>query len=303
MKWRSIQCLRAVAAVAVLVYHFGNIALGAAGVDLFFVISGFIMASVVPGSSSGRFLGDRAWRILPPYYAAVALEILLIQSPVTAHQLLVTLTLWPVGIPILHHSWTLSFEMLFYVGCACYLAVGRVIFLLIPLALIAPMLVDHPLVGFVGHPLIVEFLAGMVIARLPRRFGGTALIAALAVLLMMPTSADRILSFGIPSMLLVHGILSFEPQFRSRGWTPLLSVGDASYSIYLVHLTIGRLFSDDVPWVTAASVALIGGLLFHKIIEQPLLRYRGLTRSRRTSSANLPIELPIESVSLNRTAN
>lgn len=49
--WRSIQCLRALAAVGVLLFHFGGVRAGEAGVDLFFVISGFIMASVVPGKT------------------------------------------------------------------------------------------------------------------------------------------------------------------------------------------------------------------------------------------------------------
>jgi len=66
-KLRSIQTLRAVAACAVLILHtvpdagrpIGIAGYGAFGVDLFFVIPGFIMANVAAGRSPGEFLQDR----------------------------------------------------------------------------------------------------------------------------------------------------------------------------------------------------------------------------------------------------
>ena len=70
--FRSIQVLRAIAATAVVVDHAdrarnlnGHADLGAAGVDLFFVISGFIMASILSDRTATRFLIDRARRIFP----------------------------------------------------------------------------------------------------------------------------------------------------------------------------------------------------------------------------------------------
>ena len=78
-KFRSIQVLRAVAACAVVVLHAypsshtpnGNAGYGAFGVDLFFVISGFIMAQIAPERSPQRFLRDRLWRIYPLWWVAV----------------------------------------------------------------------------------------------------------------------------------------------------------------------------------------------------------------------------------------
>ena len=77
-KLRSLQVLRAVAACAVVVLHaYGwqradgtAFRLGAAGVDLFFVISGFIMATIVK-KSAGSFLFDRVWRIYPIWLIAM----------------------------------------------------------------------------------------------------------------------------------------------------------------------------------------------------------------------------------------
>jgi peptidoglycan/LPS O-acetylase OafA/YrhL len=70
-KLRSVQALRAIAACAVVVLHavpdarapVGGAGYGAAGVDLFFVISGFIMANVSKGRTGSEFVRDRLWRI------------------------------------------------------------------------------------------------------------------------------------------------------------------------------------------------------------------------------------------------
>ena len=80
---KNIQALRAIAANGVLVSHLfiveqkyshggevlsAHAHLGAFGVDLFFVISGFIMATIARNASWHKFLFDRAMRILPPYW-------------------------------------------------------------------------------------------------------------------------------------------------------------------------------------------------------------------------------------------
>lgn len=296
MKWRSIQCLRAIAAIGVVLFHFGDIAIGAGGVDLFFVISGFIMASVMRGKSSGQFLADRAWRILPLYYTAVVLELILSQSPVDTHQLAITATLWPIGLPILFQSWTLSYELLFYLGCAAFLTFGRATLAVVPLALACGTLIDDPLADFIGNPVILEFLGGVMLALAPRWHGAAALLAApFALVLLSPFGFGRAVTFGIPALLLVHGALSLEHRFRSRRFAPMLLLGDASYSIYLVHMTVGRLFPDDISWIAAASAAVLGGLLFHMIIERPLtIGLSELRRRLRNGTPALPVVVPAE---------
>ncbi|MDQ3074499.1 MAG: acyltransferase [Pseudomonadota bacterium] len=280
--WRSIQCLRALAAIGVLLFHFGGVRAGEAGVDLFFVISGFIMASVVPGKTPARFLADRVWRILPPYYAAVVLELALVHPPIDAYRLLITATLWPLGLPYLHQSWTLSYEMIFYAGCALYLSWGRRSLVSIPLLLVTGMLVDHPLANFFGSTLILEFLGGILLARLPRRHGMAALAAApMLFVLLSSAGVDRALAFGVPALLLVHGALCFERRFAARVFDPVMLLGAASFSIYLVHLTIGRLFPDTIAWTTPAVIALLGGLLFHLVVERPMTSAIGRYRSSR----------------------
>ena len=71
MKLRSVQVLRGVAASAVVIGHTGFFAIGSAGVDLFFVISGFIIATVAPGRAPLAFLRDRLFRIYPVYFVYI----------------------------------------------------------------------------------------------------------------------------------------------------------------------------------------------------------------------------------------
>ena len=69
-KLRSVQVVRAVAACGVLLCHTAGWSLGAAGVDLFFVISGFIIGTVMPGRDARSFFADRLRRIYPIYFVA-----------------------------------------------------------------------------------------------------------------------------------------------------------------------------------------------------------------------------------------
>lgn len=80
-KLESIQVLRGIAASMVVIMHAWGVStlqqqphnpvrLGAAGVDLFFVISGFIMATISAGKTPREFLIDRLWRIYPIWWIA-----------------------------------------------------------------------------------------------------------------------------------------------------------------------------------------------------------------------------------------
>src|SRR5215471_6743859 len=101
--------------MAVVAHHgFEGTHLGAAGVDLFFVISGFIMATCSAGRQPLQFLADRAWRIYPLWLIAVIPWLLM--SPQTFLEIVRSITLWPVYggrllNPALGVGWTLSFEL------------------------------------------------------------------------------------------------------------------------------------------------------------------------------------------------
>jgi exopolysaccharide production protein ExoZ len=133
--FRSIQYLRAFAALSVLLFHITQrgshgVTVGAAGVDVFFVISGFIMATITNARviTPFEFLRDRLVRIAPAYWivtlflvllaAAVPLSFPTFTAP--AYHLLFSLAFIPHtdplggSFPVLVPSWTLNYEMFFY---------------------------------------------------------------------------------------------------------------------------------------------------------------------------------------------
>ena len=301
-KLRSIQVLRAVAACAVVLHHAYLSSypetvhwtkLGAAGVDLFFVISGFIMATIPKGPT---FLLDRVWRIYPIWYVAV-LPWLLLQNRILP-VVIASLTLWPVYdlfyFPALAVGWTLCFEMLFYVAVAAAVRFGAIWPLLAYAAcFILGFATPSPLFDYVGSPMVLEFLMGVLIARLPRStFGPGFVLAGIAGILTAPmwvydgqlaffpaTAIFRVAFWGIPAALIVYGCLSMEARFRTRLADFPVLLGNASYSIYLFHLMV------IVPLHQPPLVEFVGGILAglaaYWFIERRLLALRHRSRPKR----------------------
>ncbi|MEZ5959712.1 MAG: acyltransferase [Hyphomonadaceae bacterium] len=211
----QIQMLRAVAAFLVLAAHLAVIetkyaidpilpdwfSIGFAGVDLFFVISGFIMARLAddaargPGAS-GAFILARAGRIYPLYWAVTAAVTALwlvrpdmvFASNTAAPDLIRSFLLWPDDtLPILAVGWTLVHEMYFYVIFALVLLLPRQATL--PVLLLWAAIVAGGYAAGLGaaspesrialHPLTFEFvvgaLAGFALPRQAPKFGNAAL--------------------------------------------------------------------------------------------------------------------------------
>ncbi|WP_443027629.1 acyltransferase family protein [Sphingomonas sp. URHD0057] len=280
--------LRGVAAMAVVAHHAfaGGTKLGAAGVDLFFVISGFIMATCAGGRSPGQFLADRAWRIYPLWLIAVLPWLLM--EPVSLLGLVRSLTLWPVYgrqyvEPALGVGWTLSFELLFYAGFAVAIASRASIPLLIfGLCLILGLTTNNLLFWFIGSPLAFEFLLGVAIAQMPSRasFGAVAAALGLILLAVAPdTYYDqsfgggailRVICWGVPASLLVYGLRSLEPRLSGRAFDLPVLIGNASYSIYLFHQLIFKQFHGIGGLVLSAAA----GIAIYFLVERPIIRAR-----------------------------
>jgi exopolysaccharide production protein ExoZ len=307
---RSIQLLRGFAATAVVFHHYydplndlGAARHGAAGVDIFFVISGFIMATVAGNRSWDEFLTDRVCRIYPLWFVAVLPWFFL--QPNGLGVILTSITLWPVwghvDKPALVVGWTLSYEMLFYVVFALGLAMRRP---LVPFLIFGGLIVlelifrNVPLLSFIGSPMALEFLAGVLLAKVPARprLGAALMVAGLLGLALSPSTFfetmygtpvfARVESWGVPAVMIVYGALSLEPLLDLPGLAFPLLLGDASYSIYLFHLLLVHRLSG---WLVGMVAALLFGTLVHLTIEKPILRaMRNFRRSRAQTVQTVP---------------
>ena len=240
---RSIQCLRAVAALLVVWAHASNTMPGRVGVHIFFVISGFIIGRIAKGRPPARFIVDRLWRIYPVYWIAVLpwLLVAFYTGAASPDRVAASISLWPVYgsyvEPYLRPAWSLCFEMLFYVAmfAAMLTRKGEWIVAAFLACFAFNLIHPTPLTEFVGSWEIFEFLGGLALSRVS----------------------------------LVDGA---EPWFRTPAFDPLVFLGNASYSIYLVHMLVTELFDQPWPVLFLGAVAL--GCAFHILVERPLLGLR-----------------------------
>lgn len=312
-RFRSIQFLRAVAALLVVSHHLteARFLTGAAGVDLFFVISGFIIGTVGPGEKPAAFAAKRTLRVVPLYWL-VTLGICAISSAAAMARfhfegdtLLKSLLFIPYRsasgeiLPLVAPGWTLNFEMFFYV----LFTVGLV--LQTPIRFASAVLLALVLAGLLispesaplriwTSPLLLEFLAGLLLATALRPKGlvlGIGLIATglaalvAAAVLSLYSEAWRVLSWGLPSATILCGCLAIE---RANRWPEVLlrpfeHVGDASYSLYLTHLyvivAVQRRFGTALtPNLLALIASLLTAFLSYHLVEKPFGR---LMRSDR----------------------
>jgi peptidoglycan/LPS O-acetylase OafA/YrhL len=211
-KLLSIQILRFYAAGIVVLAHLGDRLegfaeryhvpvdfieiTGAFGVDIFFVISGFIMGYIAldrfgRAGAPVAFLLDRATRIVPLYWVATLLMVVLNElanrlgdpakvQPQHLSQIIMSLSFFPFPDargehrPVLGQGWSLDYEMLFYLLFAFCLVCRRRLGILL-LALLfcilgaLHMVANLPFAAQVWtDPIIFEFLFGFLLAVLQR---------------------------------------------------------------------------------------------------------------------------------------
>ncbi|MGF6230227.1 exopolysaccharide production protein ExoZ [Inquilinus ginsengisoli] len=288
-----IQILRGLAAASVALHHsiyyaaardnVVNFADGlnvfAAGVDIFFVISGFVMM-LVSDHRAGReitarqFVANRVARIVPLYWmytwavtvVAISGLNLMRSALVSTESVVLTLLFIPFresdGVaPILTVGWTLNYEIWFYLAFALVIHLG----LWRRLAVMAVIFSSLFVIGhsysnggevflYLQSSITFEFLAGMALYVLHRRgfrcsiLHSLMLIGAAAALFAWSgqgnhAPAVRFLMWGIPAVAVVFASLSL-PDVKGSAGRLLVLLGDASYSIYLSHLfTIGAVYA------------------------------------------------------------
>jgi exopolysaccharide production protein ExoZ len=285
----ALQALRGVAASLVVFFHFAQLYrertpipswiqdsgfgdLGACGVDLFFVISGFIMVYTTrtkAGSNDAlAFITRRILRIYPLYWFWTSLLLALrvgglaqraqcySASYVASSYLLVPSFNGSNFHPLVHQGWTLSFEMLFYLVFACGITLklrsSKLLFLAVTFSICALfsrfLPSDNGIRYLLTNPISIEFLYGMLAAELlvkvrpicshrAARSLSITLIGAGAGALpftirFYDAYAFRFAFYGVPAACIVFGVAMLGSA-SAPGL--LVYLGDRSYSIYVAH--------------------------------------------------------------------
>lgn len=285
-----IQVFRGIAALLVVAYHltirsaeilnqtllFGIFKFGYAGVDFFFVLSGFIIyyvhkQDIGKPNKFFEFISKRLVRIYPIY-----LLITLLILPVyligygDAYKtdigvIIKSLLLLPQnkGIyPVLNVGWTLSFEALFYVMFSIAILLKpkftSIIFgiwvLIVGGMFIGELqgleVTNNTLINFVFNTHNLEFIFGCIAAYLVTkkniRYGKYLMLLGAAWILTSSINnyfygefeVHPVIAYGIPSTLIVLGAAAYDLLKPSQPPEILMYLGDASYSVYLTHFVI-----------------------------------------------------------------
>ncbi len=308
----GIQYLRAIAALMVVLFHLSSYA-GAlltraaerfpSGVDIFFVVSGFIMLITSRRATPLSFLRRRIVRIVPLYWLltvaiyAIAFPTVHRHAPV---ELIKSLLFIPYPdihgsaypMPIISPGWSLNLEMYFYVLFAVTLLAplrrGAVLILGVLFSVLIGLhdsvAAHHSLIAFYFQPRIIEFWAGMAIGwmYLNGKAQASVLIAISSVVVGFAALVAFDLPFQLPAILVIAGVVCLEGAGRIPRWPLLGYLGDASYSTYLTHAAVieagyqvwRRLhLPDGVAFALVSLVVALGcGVLCYRFIETPLLR-------------------------------
>lgn len=298
--FKTLQGGRGIAALLVVLYHlngsvFGKpkywdhpawsgLGMGHAGVNFFFVLSGFIIAWVHKSdvgivSLLPSFARKRVIRIYPAYWvflAAILPMYFVSPSLGTGYErypgtILTSLLLIPTGNPpILSVAWTLCHEMLFYLIFSFLFAGRRLgIFILTgwfaccAAHLIAPTNI-FPLT-FILAPINLLFALGMISAKLieKNKIRFAAILLAIGVCSFFGTGWMEVsgalkghvltILYGIASALVVVGAVQMEREGRLTVPTSLVHLGNSSYSLYLVHFPVLSLLAKVYFFVGGGS--------------------------------------------------
>lgn len=312
-RFEGIQAARAVAALSVVYFHSWTVldrfpkdtahpiaclaSYGWIGVDLFFAISGFVIALVVsrPDFNAREFLIRRAFRLYPLWLLLLTLWALLAWAwrgarPIeTLGYFFYSVTLLPTReFPFYDIGWSLQHEMIFYAMAAAIIPLFGIAGLTIVLAL--SVVANHvlPLPWYLSNLTAYhgEFLAGLLAFQLlPRlRWLGALLpigAGLFGLYFCIFIWGDRPY-FPIALFFLIIGFANLgtirDPLLRG-----LVALGDASYSIYLIHplfftiVKAATLGFSSVLWLeeptrwTAIMLALILAEISWRTIEAPMI--------------------------------
>lgn len=325
----GLQMLRGVAATLVVLFHLQAVAVvqghdpgilgwfegGEVGVDIFFVLSGFVIFHAMQGREAmgpRRFLWQRFWRIVPPYWAVLSLTLVAMAGlgVMTGDwsewpglwRIVLSVLLLPLPDHVMAVAWTLAVEAMFYlVFAATYFRWGvrgaitaLVLWSAGTLALKLMHLGLPPVLGVVLYSGVIEFLYGALISLAIRAGWRAGAIPALVLGTLglsliisghVSIYVGRTWAAGLPAAAVVYGLAATD--WRMQSW--VMVWGESSYLLYLLHLLVFSVFGTLMrkagiePYGSVTAMLVLGALSIAVSVvatlwlERP---YRQWTRGR-----------------------
>ncbi len=330
----SIQYLRGVAAILVVISHIAwkNIQMGGTtmhwwheagtfGVDIFFIISGYIMVFITKDmhqkpNSVKTFLKNRFVRIVPLYwfYTLVALAIFImmperVNSAGGGTDILKSFFLLPLKSSenyLVGVGWTLHYEFLFYILFSFALLFNRRVGIIAVETIIISLLFGSIFISMDGlnyifytflNDIFIEFALGIVLyfillkfKEINKNISILSIIIGIYLFYYLHTGNSitgiHHIDTGTSAFLICFGVVSLENFWRKREFKLLTTIGNASYSIYLLHpfiLVAVLIFSDKFLNINSNNemlliiimfiVSIISGYLSYLFIESNLIRW------------------------------
>jgi exopolysaccharide production protein ExoZ len=340
-----IQILRFLAALAVVAFHALGappkgfevpesaisfaLSYGGRGVDLFFVISGFVIfyATHRAKLTPAEFLRRRVERIVPLYFFVIfVVTMLAITLPATfgtpgwytpRHILksLAFIAFTDGDMPVVYIGWSLEYEMYFYLATALLMALTRevwrnIVVMFSAIAVLGQLPGVAAALGntaFFADPMILEFVLGVIVGtvfvngRIGWQMAVAAACAIAAVLVSDPSS--RVIVSGVPAACLVAAAAWVSRKRVDPSWPEraLARLGDASYSIYLAQVETVSLASVAVAGlipaippllllVVTSCIVVALGLALNILVERPLLKLcRRVGQPQTVAARPLPV--------------
>lgn len=273
----SVQYMRAIAALLVVLHHAAWkgkqysvdpmywFKIGGVGVDLFFIISGYVMCHATYGKNINIicFMRARLIRILPTYWiltlAALCVYLIMperINSSGGNISIFDSFTLLPTNSKyLIENGWTLSYEFYFYIIFSAGLIFSGLLKYVIPILIILSLTstgkfldLNGVYFNFFTNSVLIEFVMGIMVfamgsaVYISKHASFALLIASVSMLIYVNASGTlgvAILDHGFPCLLFFIAMLNFESDFNrlNNGFLSRMAsaVGDSSYSLYLIH--------------------------------------------------------------------
>lgn len=311
-----IQLLRGIACVLVALMHititfsqtfhsyflWNFFKFGGGGVDIFFVLSGFIITysnrqHIGKPGNIFKFVKKRLIRIFPIYWIIIsfflAIQLTLPVFYATHFQMnfaniFSTYFLLPNHNMLNGVSWSLTNELFFYLLFLLallipnknvilgLLAVYLIFLTLLPAFSFNSLNNHNSFIQLLLFPMNIEFLLGILVVffvdKFPNKWIFPFLIAGLVCFIVSAayytelsqafSGYSRVIMFGFPSSLIILALVKYELVTHIKVNNLFLQLGDASYSIYLFHLPIVVAFFKIITRMPVANHLVLVSLSF-----------------------------------------